>query len=196
MIDPFASVTDLGTFKVYAPIGLTDTGRQRRWQTRTVSKLAEAAVHFRDDLNQALYEVISRTYTEGEGTLAATTQARLGRTSRDAVEVDVFTGAQHAIYLTAAAPGGQPGTAHDIVPTSSKALTFFWKSPPSDVGPPGVYSFKHVTWRPHNIAPGEDPIADLLSYYAARFQSVMLAAHGTALTEFIEGSDGQLVEVA
>lgn len=194
-VDPFAALEDLGTFRVFAPQGLTDSGRIHRWQTRTVSKLAEAAVGFRDDLNAALYEVIKTSYTEGEGTFAETTKARLGSTSRDQIEVNVYTGAAHAIYLTALG-GGQPGTEHDEFAGRQPVMTFLWKSPPAGVGPPGVYQFKHVLWRPHNIEPGADPVAQVITYYADRWQSVMLETHGNAMTEFVSGSDGQMVEVS
>jgi hypothetical protein len=196
VINPFAFVGDLGSYKVFAPRGFTDTGRIHRFQTRTVSKLAEQMVHFRDDLNASLGQVIEATYTEGEGTLAATTTAKLGRTTRDTSEVVVTTGAAHAVFLTANVPGGAAGAPHDIYAANARSLRFYWKSPPAGVGPAGVYHFKHVLWRPHNIAPGADPIADVLSYYAGVFQRVMLTTHDTALTEFVSGSDGQLVEVA
>ena len=189
----------LGKVVIYAPRGLTDTGRIHQFQTRTVAKLAEAAVRFRDELNNSMYAAIAGAYTEGEDNeghlLLNTTKARLGYTGRDRVEVALSTGAPHARFLTAAVDGGTPGTEREILPTR-KYLKFFWKSPPAEVGPPGVYKFGHVLWRPHNVPAGEDVIGAVISYYTERFQSDMLSVHNTALVEYVAAGQDDMVQVA
>lgn len=184
----------LGTYKIIAPRGFTDTGRLHKFQTRTVSKLADAASRLRDELNVSLYEVITQSYTEGTGTMAETTKASLKATSRDRVEVEVVTGAAHAVYLTAYAGLPFPSPGHKI-PRAPGYLRFFWKSGPQGAG---VYQFfnRQVNWRPHNIAPGSDPVGEVLSYYADQFQSVMLRTHDTALADFVAENNADMAEVA
>lgn len=199
MVSPLSALEGLGAYRVIAPRGLTDTGRIRRFQTRTVSKLVEQAVRFRDDLSATLYQVIQASYTEHEDlntgqSMADTTKAVLGRTTRDSLEVDVVTGSAHAVYLTAAAQGGSPGVGH-VEEAHSGYMIFFWAHP-TDGKPPGIRRFKRVAWRPHNIPEGDDPIANLLSDYTKRFQDVMIATHGTALVEFVDANNAEMAEVA
>lgn len=176
MIDP-----TLGQWRILAPAGLTQTGRIRRFQSRTVERLGQLAQQLAAKTYEELVSAVETSYQEGHGTTADTLQYRVTR-SRDEITVDFVSGARHIVYLTGLAGGAFQPQGHIIRARNAKQLRFFWKNPIGG-GAPGVYSFRQVHWR---TRVGRDVIGEVLSSGAQQFQRAMIAAHDAALVDFVQ----------
>lgn len=174
----------VGTWQILPPPGLTDQGRIRRFQDRTVQRLQQAAQSVADDTFAQLRSIVLGTYREGEGTLAATLQHRVVA-SRDGVSVEFSAGGRHIVYLTrlAGQPVASPG---HFIPTRGGRSRFYWRNPLHGL-PPGMYSFtsqRPAFWKPRQGR--GDVIADVLGAGAQRFLETMIREHDRALVEFVQ----------
>jgi hypothetical protein len=172
----------LGRWEVLAPPGLTDTGRIRRFQDRTVARLKATAEQISDDTLQSLLQGIAATYREGEGTLLRTVQKRV-IAGRDGVSVEFLAGGRHLVYLTALAGEPFPSPGH-FIPHNGRSR-FYWKHPLHGL-PPGMYSFnaqKPAFWKTRQ---GRDVIAERLGAGAQQFTNAMIREHEAALVEFVQ----------
>lgn len=175
----------IATWRVLPPAGLTDKGRIRRFQDRTVARLSEQTRAIVEQAYTELLAGIESIYTEGTGELAGTVHVQY-KASRDGISVDFVAGTNHLVYLTGlagVAPFNPEG--HMIYPRRAKRLRFFWKNPLHGMGPPGVYEFgkRGVQWKTRR---GVDVMGNIMGDYANRFQRAMIATHETALTEFVQ----------
>lgn len=176
---PFGTI---GRWEVLAPPGLTDAGRIRKFQDRTVARLNAVAEQISDETLASLKAGIAATYREGDGTLISTVQKRVVAT-RTGISVEFSAGGRHLVYLTALAgePFKSPG--HFIPHTGTSR--FFWKHPLHGL-PPGMYTFSHqrpAFWRPRNP---NDVIAERLGAGAQLFTNAMIREHQAALVEFVQ----------
>lgn len=172
----------LGYWEVLPPPGLTDEGRIRRFQDRTVQRLQARANELSANTEQALISAVLANYREGEGTVASTIQRRVTAT-RDGISVEFTAGGRHLVFLTAMAglPFKSPG--HQI-PQRGRSR-FFWARPLHGL-PPGMYSFtpeKPAMWKTRREG---DPIADVLGAGAQAFTQAMIREHEAALVEFVQ----------
>lgn len=53
--------------------------------------------------------------------------------------------------------------AHQITPRTKRRLGFFWKNPPPEVGPPGMYSFRKVNHPATAAQPFFQPVVDTIN---------------------------------
>lgn len=173
----------VGVWSVIPPAGLTGTGAIKRFQDRTVERLQAAAKGIAAETFDQLQATVRDFYQEGSGELLSTLQYQIEAT-RDGVEVVFLAGTNHLVYLTALAgePTASPG--HYITKHGAGKLRFYWKNPLQG-GPPGVYGFRTVEWRPRRTG-GADVIGQVLGQGQQRFERVMLDTHQRALLEFIQ----------
>lgn len=172
--------TPLAGWSMLVPAGLTQTGRIRKFQQRTVERLQVQANEIAQAAFFDLQRGVEETYQEGSGELAASLQYKV-TADRNGVRVEFSAGGRHLVYLTALAgmPFASPG--HEITSHRSD-LTFFWKHP-TEGGPAGVYRMPRVFWHTRF---GRDVMSEVLSDHAVRFEQDMLRAHDTALIEFLQ----------
>jgi hypothetical protein len=168
-----------GQWRTIAPPGLSQTGRIRRFQNRTVQRLGQVAQQLAARTYQELVSVVESSYQEGEGTLAGSLQYRV-TTSRDEISVEFVSGARHIVYLTGLVGGAFNPQGHIIRARNARQLRFFWKNPTGG-GAAGVYSFRQVHWR---TRVGQDVIGQTLSAGAQEYVRAMIAAHDDAFVEF------------
>jgi hypothetical protein len=173
----------IGVWQINPPPGLTDTGRIRRFQDRTVARLKDRALEIARPAFEELVRTVESTYTEGTGNLAENLMYDVQAT-RDGISVafGVAGDVPEVVFLTALAglPVASPG--HWIAPRNAPKMVFFWKNPPGGSGP-GVYAFRTpVFWRPR--AEAGDVIAEVLGSHAVRFEQEMVRAHEEAVLEF------------
>lgn len=169
-------------WEVLAPPGLTDTGRMRRFQDRTVQRLQARAEQISDDTLKSLKAGIAATYREGEGTLLRSVQKRVVA-SRDGISVEFVAGGRHLVYLTALAGEPFPSPGHEI-PQRGKSR-FFWRNPLHGL-PSGVYTFtpqRPAQWKTRR---GVDIIAERIGAGAQQFTQAMIREHEAALVEFVQ----------
>lgn len=171
----------VGQWRVLAPAGLTETGRIRRFQNRTVQRLGQLAQQLAAETYEELVSAAESSYQEGSGTVASTLQYRVV-TNRDEITVEFTSGARHIVYLTGLAGGAFNPQGHVIRARNARQLRFFWKNPIGG-GAPGVYAFRQVHWR---TRVGRDVLGEVLSAGAQRFQRAMIAAHDAALLDFVQ----------
>lgn len=171
----------VGKWELLAPRGLTETGRIRQFQNRTVERLGLVAYEHAAYTLQELRAAVEAAYTQGSGEVADSLDYRITAT-RDGIQVEFLVGTNHIVFLTALAgrPYRSPG--HVIRAKSTRTLRFFWKSPTGG-GAPGVYAFRQVHWR---TRAGRDVISDVLSEHAQQFQRAMIAAHDDAFAQFAQ----------
>jgi hypothetical protein len=175
----------LGHWEILPPPGLTDAGRIRRFQDRTVARLKQRAHEIAEDTYRSLRAGVAATYREGEGTLYNTLQKRVIAT-RDGVSVEFTAGGRHLVYLTAlAGEVALPSPGH-FIPQSGRSK-FYWSNPLYGLSP-GFYTFpnkkgKPAFWRTRQ---GRDIIAERISIGAQQFTQSMIREHEAALVEFVQ----------
>lgn len=174
-------INTVGKWEVLAPAGLTETGRIRRFQNRTVDRLGSLAQQLAAQTYSELVSAVEGAYQQGEGTVASTLQYRVTR-SRDEIAVEFVSGARHIVYLTGLVGGPFRPQGHIIRARGGRMLRFFWKNPMGG-GSPGVYAFRQVHWR---TRVGRDVMGEVLSSGAQTFQRAMIAAHDDALVDFVQ----------
>lgn len=173
--------TPIAGWNVLAPAGLTNTGRIRKFQQRTVERLQQQANEIAQAAFLDLQRGVAETYQQGEGTLLGSLQYKVVA-DRDGVRVQFSAGGRHLVYLTAMAGEPFPSPGH-YIEGHRGGLRFFWKDPPGGGGPGIYHMFRPVFW---HTRMGRDVIAEVLSDHAVRFEQEMISAHDTALVEFLQ----------
>jgi hypothetical protein len=64
---------------------------------------------------------------------------------------------------------------HDITPRRARRLRFFWKNPPADFGPPGIYAFRKVSHPGNAPHPFFGPVIDTINL-ATRLRAAVIEA--------------------
>lgn len=174
----------VASWEILPPAGLTQTGRIRQFQNRTVERLEQRSEQLARDALAELKAEVAATYKEGSGTVGRTLQYRV-TASRDGVQVDFLAGGRELVFLTGLA--GEPFRSEGhVIPLGGghrgRYLRFFWKNPPGG-DPPGVYRMQEVHWRTRQ---GRDVIAEVLRDHAVRFEQEMVRTHETALIQFVQ----------